>query len=134
MRGVAVARHVPPEQTSFARRLRRDMTAAETIIWRSLRAGRLRGAKFRRQVPIGPFVADFLCFEARLIVELDGPPHEVPERRQHDERRDAWLRRQGFRVLRFPNDLAVGGTELLIAKVEQALADTESTPHPSGSA
>ncbi len=129
-----MARHVPPEQTSFARRLRRDMTAAEAIIWRSLRAGRLRGAKFRRQVPIGPYVADFLCFEARLIVELDGPPHDAPERRQHDERRDAWLRGQGFRVLRFPNDLAVGGTELLVATVEQALAGTEPTPHPSGSA
>ena len=72
-------------------------------------------------MPVGPYVADFLCRNARLIVELDGAPHEDPERRAHDRERDAWLALQGFRVLRFPNDLAIGATEILVREIETAL-------------
>ena len=97
------------------------MTAAETMVWRALRGGRLAGAKFRRQVPVGLYIADFLCREAKLIVELDGAPHDHPEQRAYDEERDTWLRGQGFRVLRFPNDLAIGGTERLVRQIETVL-------------
>lgn len=76
-----MARWVPKEQTAFARRLRREMTAAEAIVWRALRGSRLAGGKFRRQVPVGLFVADFLCPGAKLIVALDGAPHDDPARR-----------------------------------------------------
>jgi very-short-patch-repair endonuclease len=95
---------VPDRQTSFARRLRRDMTEAETMLWRSLRSRALDGLKFRRQVPGGRYVVDFLCVEHRLIVELDGPPHDGEKQKQHDATRDSWLRERGYCILRVRND------------------------------
>src|SRR4051812_35005817 len=82
-----------------ARRLRREAPITERRLWDLLRGRRLEGLKFRRQVPVGPYVADFLCLRHRLIVEADGPLHD-PAR---DAVRDAWLGTQGFRVLRFTN-------------------------------
>jgi very-short-patch-repair endonuclease len=79
--------------------MRRNPSVTERRLWRLLRDRRLAGLKFRRQVPIGPYVADFVCLSARLIVEADGPLHDEA----HDAKRDAWLGGQGFRVLRFPN-------------------------------
>lgn len=87
-----------------ARTLRRTQTRAEALLWRILRAREFRDLKFRRQVPLGPYIADFVCFEHRLIVELDGGIHEAPFydlARQRE--REEWLRRQGFKLLRFPN-------------------------------
>jgi len=77
------------------------MTDAGAKLWSELRDRRLDTTKFRRQAPIGPFVADFLCSEARLIVEIDGSQHADSKR---DRARDAELRARGFRVLRFWND------------------------------
>ena len=108
------------ERLSNARRLRKEMTA-ETMLWRSLR-NRGIAAKFRRQVPLGPYVADFACVAARLVVELDGPPHDAPERRALDRRRDAWLTEQGWRVLRIPNDIVIGGGDIVIDRIKAALA------------
>ena len=96
------------------------MTAAEALLWRELRGSRLGGLKFRRQVPIGRYVVDFLCVDRALIVELDGPPHDDPGQRAHDEARDRWLRGEGYRVLRFRNDLALAGIDLLLADVRRA--------------
>jgi very-short-patch-repair endonuclease len=84
----------------FAKKLRRDMTDAERKLWQQLRAHRFEKYKFRRQQPIGRYIADFVCLEHRLIVELDGSQHEES---QHDNIRDAWLVSQHFRVLRFWN-------------------------------
>ena len=102
---------------AFARKLRRDMTAVEARLWRELRDSRLGGAKFRRQVPVGRYFADFLCLEHRLIVEFDGPTHDDPFQREHDGPRDRWLRAEGWTVLRFPNDLAIGGMDLLLGRI-----------------
>ena len=113
----------PERQLSHARQLRRDMTNAEAMLWRALRGSRLNGVKFRRQVPVGPYIADFLCFQRRLIVELDGAPHDGEERKDRDATRDQWLREQGYRVLRFPNDLMLGGGDLVIDAIRAALAD-----------
>jgi very-short-patch-repair endonuclease len=112
---------VTDERLSNARRLRREMTAPETMLWRSLR-NRGIAAKFRRQVPIGPYVADFACVAARLVVELDGRPHESAQRQEHDRYRDAWLARQGWRVLRVPNDIVIGGGDIVIGRIRAALA------------
>jgi very-short-patch-repair endonuclease len=99
---------IPEQQRRFAKRMRSDQTAAETRLWHEIRAGRLNGWKFKRQVPIGRYIVDFVCFEARLIVEVDGPVHDRPENRLHDAGRDADLRREGFRILRFNADIAPG--------------------------
>lgn len=111
---------VSREKTAFARQLRRNMTEAETILWRSLR-GSATGMKFRRQVPIGKFVADFLCIEHRLIVELDGRPHEDESQKAHDAARDASLVAHGYRVLRFNNDLVIGGGDIVLDRIREAV-------------
>ncbi|MDX8501047.1 endonuclease domain-containing protein [Mesorhizobium sp. VK4C] len=85
----------------FARAMRREATEAEDRLWQELRGRRLDKIKFRRQAPIGKFVADFVCAEARLIVEIDGSQHAESRR---DQERDAQLKARGFRVLRFWND------------------------------
>jgi len=82
-----------------ARRMRHNPSATERVLWDRLRGSRLGGLKFRRQMPMGPYVLDFVCLRFRLIVEADGPFHD-PAR---DAIRDAWLKDQGFRVLRFSN-------------------------------
>jgi len=82
-----------------ARQLRRDMSKTEWRLWYRLRDRQLQGQKFRRQVPIGPYFADFACLEARLVVEVDGEHHG--DQLAYDRRRDRWLGEMGYRVLRF---------------------------------
>ncbi|QQA43854.1 endonuclease domain-containing protein [Pelagovum pacificum] len=86
--------------TSRARQMRQDMTPAERLLWYHLRNRRLLGLKFRRQTPLGPFIADFYCAEARLVVEADGGGHGTPR----DGWRDAWLGQQGIATLRLWNN------------------------------
>jgi very-short-patch-repair endonuclease len=89
-----------PKSTSLARQLRQDETDAEFRLWTDLRNRRLNGYKFSRQIPLGPYVADFVCRESKLIVEVDGSQHaENPK----DELRTDWLNREGYAVLRFWN-------------------------------
>src|SRR4051794_12876104 len=85
-----------------ARLARRQMTPPEVIVWQGLRGNKLDGLRFRRQHPIGPYILDFYCSKARLAVEIDGRDHDFAERVRHDERRTAWLIKQGIRVLRIP--------------------------------
>ena len=92
-----------------AREMRRDDTDAEARLWNALRAQRLGGWKWKRQVPFGPFILDFLCREAALVVEVDGGQHA--ERLAYDQRRTAWLRRSGPRVLRFWNSEVLANRE-----------------------
>ncbi|RWP15643.1 endonuclease domain-containing protein [Mesorhizobium sp.] len=92
---------VAPTKRRFARSMRRESTEAEDRLWHELRGRRLDRIKFRRQVPIGKFIADFVCAEARLIVEIDGSQHADSN---YDRERDAELKARGFRVLRFWND------------------------------
>ena len=83
-----------------ARSLRREMTLPEGMLWQALRQ-RPNGLKFRRQHPIGRCIVDFYCPAAQLVVEVDGESHSAADRAERDERRDAWLRGQGLRVVRF---------------------------------
>ena len=85
--------------------------------------GDAKGAKFQRQVALGRFLVDFVCFERRLVVEVDGPSHESEERKAADAARDTWLCGQGFRILRLPNELVIGATELAVARIRAALAE-----------
>ena len=87
-----------------AKRLREQPTGAEQLPWRQLRRFPIAGTHFRRQVPIGPYVADFACMAARLIIEVDGSQHERENIRDRDEKRTCWLEAEGYRVLRFWNN------------------------------
>ena len=90
-----------PKPVSRARAMRRDDTDAEARLWNVLRDRRLGGWKWRRQVPRGPYIVDFLCVEAALVVELDGSQHA--EQADYDARRTAYLNRLGLTVIRFAN-------------------------------
>jgi len=91
----------PEQPTERSRQLRKNLTEVEQFVWAKLRSRRFAGYKFRRQMPIGPYIADFVCLEARLILELDGGQHM--EQKQYDMARTQWLQSQGFEVLRFWN-------------------------------
>ena len=98
----------------FAKQLRKQMTEAEGKLWSALRGRRFENFKFRRQVPIGKYIADFVCQDCKLIIELDGQQHDGSE---HDQVRDAYLKSVGYRVLRFWNPdiyVALDGTLLAI--------------------
>ena len=114
-----------------ARRLRRDQTEAEVRLWEALRAGRLEGWKWRRQVPVGPFIVDFLCLEAGVAVELDGGVHE--DQADYDARRDAYLRAQGLRVLRFWNGEVSAGFDGVCQAILAACRERDPAQRGSGS-
>ena len=89
---------------TFARQLRREQTDVERKLWLALRDRRFHKLKFRRQQPIGPYVVDFVCLEEKLIIELDGGQHGLPENRVNDLARTNRLEEDGFRVIRFWNN------------------------------
>jgi very-short-patch-repair endonuclease len=108
--------------------LRRAQTDSEARLWKLLRAKRLEGWKFRRQYPIGSFIADFACPAARLIVEADGSQHVDSA---HDARRDAWLALQGWRVIRFWNHHILNEQESVLTAIFNALSDPLPNPSPA---
>jgi len=89
--------------THLARRLRSESTEAERILWSYLRRKSLLGLKFRRQEQIGDYIVDFVCYERKLIIELDGGHHNQDETKENDLRRQNWLESQKFKVIRFWN-------------------------------
>lgn len=107
---------VTPGRTQVARRLRRDATEAEKRLWRALRARQLDGLKFRRQYPIGPYVADFACLERMLVVEADGGQH-TPE---GDAARTAFIEGCGWLVLRFSNRDILSDLDGVVLAVRRA--------------
>jgi very-short-patch-repair endonuclease len=123
---------VPARLRSFAKEQRAMLTRAEDLFWEQVRGGRLSGFKFRRQVPIAPYIVDFLCASARVVVELDGPPHDSSERQSKDAKRDMFLRQQGFRVLRFSNDEFFGNPQLVMDLVLQAIQTALYPPASTG--
>ncbi len=116
------------DQRAFAKSLRRNMTDAEQLLWRHLRAHRFDGQKFRRQQPIGAYVVDFVHFGARVIVEADGGQHVESLK---DVARDAWLNEQGFQVLRFWNDDILQRTESVLEAIWNTLRKAPLSPDPS---
>jgi very-short-patch-repair endonuclease len=105
------------EQTARARELRTHETESEEVAWRSLRALRLSGFKFRRQHAVGGYIVDFCCPQRRLIVELDGGVHAQPSQTRRDASRDGELKRMGYTVTRFPNGIVMEAPELFVSKV-----------------
>ena len=105
--------------TTFARELRANSSDAEMRLWWRLRDRRLAGAKFRRQVPIGHYIADFVCAKAMLVIELDGGQHS--EQIERDQVRTLFLESQGYRVLRFWNDEVLKEIEGVLTVISEAL-------------
>jgi very-short-patch-repair endonuclease len=116
--------------TKYAKKLRRNFTPAEAVLWRSLKARQLGGIKFRRQQPIGNFIVDFVCFEKRIVIELDGSQHAVTKSRDND--RDSWLAGNGFIVMRFWNNDVFENLDGVLAVIRQkCLSRTLPSPCPS---
>lgn len=105
----------------FARRLRREQSDAERNLWAVLRNGQVAGVKFRRQQPIGKYIVDFVTFDKKLIIELDGSQHSQSLARNLDAQRTKWLESQGFRVLRFWDSDVLMNLEGVYTKIEEAM-------------
>src|SRR5947209_8239832 len=108
---------------AFARSLRWNLTDPERLLWKHLRRRRVDGFRFRRQRPFGPYVCDFICLEARLIVALDGSQHL--DRAEYDAQRDAFMRSFGYRVLRFWNGDVTAHTAVVLDTIFEALRRKE---------
>ena len=111
--------------------MRSEMTNAERVLWTQLRAHRLNGLSFRRQVPVGSFIVDFVCHEHRLVIELDGGQHANEREAQHNQMRQAWLNTKGYRVLRFWNSDVLCHRDSVLETIVETIA--QSLP-PSRSA
>ena len=123
-----------------AKTLRSKQTEAEQRLWYHLRAHRFLGLKFKRQKPMGRYIVDFVCLEQRLIIEIDGGQHS--EQVHYDQRRDAWLRSQGYTVLRFWNNDVMQQLEGVLEQIRLTLSpaplpqvgegsNSESLPSPA---
>ena len=123
--------NISPKTRARARRLRRELTKAEAAMWTMPRDLRPYGARFRRETPIGPYIADFAWLSARLVIEVDGDSHETDEGRVHDLRRDAFLQAQGFTVLRFDNAQVVDGPDYVFVTIQTHAAPFLTTK-PTG--
>ena len=104
---------LPTHTLDHAKQLRRRMTDAERRLWQYLRAGRLEGLKFRRQHPVPPYIVDFCCVEARLVVELDGSQHSPAA----DAARTRYLQSQGWRVVRFWDNDVLREVEAVVTAI-----------------
>jgi very-short-patch-repair endonuclease len=116
-------------QTLRARAQRRASTPAETALWKLLRGRRLDGAKFRRHQPLGPFIVDFVCVDARLVIEVDGGYHLRPDVAEIDRGRDHVLRVAGFDILRLPNHDVLHHPDVVVARIRTRLRG-DLTPLP----
>jgi len=102
------------------------MTDAETIIWRHLKKG-INGLKFRRQHPIGLYIADFFCHKARLIIEVDGLIHSKPEIKEVDESRQKELESWGYTIIRFTNEQVMKNAEEVINIIIENISNINNT-------
>lgn len=117
-----------PRLAEFARANRKNPTRAEAILWWTIRS-RALGVKFRRQEPIGPYIADFACWSHRLIVEIDGPTHYEAGSQEYDQRRDVWFGSRGWTVVRTDDDEVWENRDGVVDLILQHLED-----HPPGPA
>ncbi len=110
-----------PKIIQFARELRNNLTEAENILWQKLRNRKLDGYKFRRQHPIDEFIVDFYCHEIKLVVELDGGIHNVPEVKEYDISRSEELEMFDIKIIRFKNEEVFQDLEDVLKKIRQEL-------------
>jgi very-short-patch-repair endonuclease len=109
---------------TFAKYNRREMTQSETILWKALRH-ELRAYRFRRQHPIGDYIADFVCLSRRLIVEVDGGYHDTCEQQDDDQMRTDYLNQMGFEVMRFKNEEVDFDVKAVISMIKEKIINIE---------
>ncbi|MBW9086352.1 endonuclease domain-containing protein [Rhizobium wenxiniae] len=114
--------NIDPKTRTRAKHLRRELTKAEAAMWNMLRDLRPFGARFRRETPIGPYIADFAWLSARVVIEVDGDNHETNYGRRHDQKRDAFMRAEGFTIIRFDNLQILDGPDYVFIEIENQLA------------
>jgi len=117
----------------LAKKLRKSSTNTENFLWNQLKAKRFSNLKFRRQAPVGSYIADFVCFEKRIIIECDGGQHM--EQREKDKQRDQWFHDQGYRVLRFWDNQVLQNLEIVLEEIYKTCMTTSSPlpdPLPQG--
>jgi very-short-patch-repair endonuclease len=108
-------------EKGLRRRLRNEMTPAESLLWSLIRRGQLRGHRFRRQFSIGPYCVDFYCARAKLAIELDGDTHFTPQAKGYDARRQRYIESLGIRVLRFTNVELYDNLEGVVEAIARAV-------------
>ena len=113
---------------SFAKRLRKNMTEAETRLWQRLRAKQL-SVKFRRQQPIGRYIVDFVCFEKKVVIEIDGGEHLESK---SDGMRDEWFKAQGYKILRFWNNDVLKNTNGVLQVILEEVSPSPLSPPIKG--
>jgi very-short-patch-repair endonuclease len=118
---------MPKRYTAAARKLRKNPTKAENLLWQKLRNRQLEGSKFRRQQPVGPYILDFVNFEKRIVIEVDGGQHAILK--DKDKKRDAWLNAEGFEVMRFWNNEVFENLDGVLQVIRSKL--TTPSPDPS---
>jgi very-short-patch-repair endonuclease len=126
--GVAELATMSIDPLQRARELRGNLSPPEQRLWAILYQFRRQGFHFRRQVPIGPFFADFACHHARLVIEADGATHGSDEGEARDTARDAFIERRGYRILRFWNNDIMSNDEGVYQRVAKALEGCEPMP------
>jgi very-short-patch-repair endonuclease len=109
------------DQADFAKHQRRTARSYDRLLWQLLRNRQRCGKKFRRQHPLGIYIADFYCSDARLVVEVDGSPHHTATGKQKDAARDTWMRLQGIEVLRFGGWQVEEETQQVLQIIDDAL-------------
>jgi very-short-patch-repair endonuclease len=119
-----VKRTISDFKRKTANRLRANTTEAEAILWRHLRVLDVKGSHFRRQAVIGPYIADFVCFSERLVIEVDGSQHGTDEGLSRDHSRTRWLNDEGYRVLRFWNNDVMSKTKAVLEMIHEAINST----------
>ena len=114
------------QHTTYARQLRTHPTDAERRLWGRLRRRQFAGHKFRRQQPLGPYIVDFVCFDQKLVIEVDGGQHVLQV--AYDTTRTAWLESEGFRVLRFWDNQVLTETEAVVGAISKAIEPGVAPP------
>ena len=127
--GVEMGRY---KQALRAKRLRKNQTEAEQLLWSRLRDRQIDGCKFRRQQPIGRYIVDFVSFERRVVIELDGGQHSNPCHELKDFKRDKWLRTLGYKVLRFWDNAVFENLGGILVTIRETLLSPSPSPSPQG--
>ena len=128
--GVRVTKSMAKGLTHLAKGLRKRSTDVERLLWSRLRAGRFEDLKFKRQHPIGQYIADFVCLERKLIIELDGGQHSLPDDIVKDRQRDAWLEKEGYTVVRFWDNEVLMNTSGVLEAIRERLYRAPSPQSP----